>query len=588
MLTATKPRARLGDLLVAHGIITEEQLVGALQVQQRGDKEKLLGEILVDLGYAGPEQVLSAVAEACGMPFVRLTSQLMDPDVRGALPEAFCQKRGVLPLFRVCDVLTVAVSEPANVFLADEIAQVAGINVQIVAATADDIYRTLEQTRGEDQSPAAPELMGEPQTADGFRGIEDYESAYGNWPTEKMVHMLVQEAMRAGASAIHLEPDEKVLRVRFRIDGVLHVVMRPPTRLAAGLAGAFADMMGLSGQTASVAEGYRSARVTIQGQPVQLHIASVEGAFGPRTVVRLVREDEASRTLEKLGCDFDLLARYRGLIGGLRGLFIGAGPRDGGATTTLYTTLRDLDPVRLSICTFEACIGFHLPGVSQFSPATCGTTDAASAVSRILLQEPDVLMLDGVMDERVAKVAVEAAMDGRLVFAQVRAVDAADAIAKLADQIPRETLASVLRGVLAQRLVRTICPHCSAPYDPPTPLRRYLVEVAGSIEGFRKGRGCAACRHTGFLGRIGLFELVPLDPPLADLVRQGADADRLRAAARDAGHASLWVDGLNKVKAGITSLEELVNVLAGCPGRPASLEALEVRLHARQSERPVH
>ena len=580
MAPATKQRARLGDLLISRGVITEEQLAKALEVQRRGGQEKLLGEILVDLGYASQEQVLSAVAEACGVPFARLTADILDPDARDALPETFCQKHGILPLFRVRDVLTVAVPEPANVFLVDEIAQAAGISVQVVAATADNIYQMLEQTRAEDRTaPSADELAGHWQAGETLERAGEYEAVYGDWPPEKIADLVLHEAVRAGADAIHLEPDEKVLRVRFRIDGVLHVVMRPPARLAAGLTAAFVDLMGLSGR-AGAAEPCRSARIVVQGHAVQLHLASMEGSYGPRTVARLIREEEASRPLEKLGCEFKLLDRYRELVAGLHGLFVVAGPRASGVTTTLYSALGDLDPVRLNVCTFEACIGFHLTGLSQFSPATCGVAERAEAVARLFLQEPDVLMLDGVMDERVAAVAVEAALDERLVFAQTKALDAADAVARLAAWVSGDALASVLRGVLAQRLVRTICPQCKAPYDVPAALRRRLAETVGPIEGFSKGRGCAACRHTGFLGRIGLFELLPMEPDIANLVRQGADAELLRAAARQAAHPSLWTDGLNKTRAGITSLEEVMGALTRCPGREKAVEPIPDRTRA--------
>ncbi|MGB3086419.1 MAG: ATPase, T2SS/T4P/T4SS family [Phycisphaerae bacterium] len=583
MATTTKQRIRLGDLLVARGIVTEEQLAEALEVQRHGQQEKLLGEILVDSGFTDPEQVLSAVAEMSGVPFARLTPRLLDPEVRNTVPETFCRKHSVLPLFRVRDVLTVAVAEPANAFLVDETAQVAGVNVQTVAATMDNIYQMLEQTCAEDKvgPPAAPSerTADSPISAD-FQHAEDYESAYGNWPPEKVAGLLVQEAVAARASAIHLEPDQKVLRIRFRIDGVLHVVMRPPARLAAGLAAAFNDMMGFPAKGHPGAGWSRSTPLMIQGRPVQLHLASVDAAFGPRTIVRLVRDDEAERPLEQLGCDFNLLARCRELMSAPRGLVLVAGPRAAGTTTTLYSMLRDLDPVRLNVCTFEAYIGFHLPGVTQVSPATCGISDAASAVSRLLLQEPDVLALDDCLDERVAALAVEAARDDCLVFARVRALDAAGAVAALAGAVPPGALASVLRGVMAQRLVRTVCPHCRVAYDPPALLRRPLTETFGSLEGLTKGRGCPACRRTGFLGRIGLFELVPADGDLPELTRAGAEPDALRAAARDAGYPSLWTDGVNKAKAGITSLEEVVDVLQNCPGRPPSLESLPQRLRS--------
>jgi len=568
MPTATKHRARLGDLLTARGVITPEQLTRALAVQQDGQQERLLGEILVDLGYATQEQVLSAVAAACGVPFARLTPQLVDPAVRSVLPAAFIQKHGVLPLFQVRDLLTVAVSEPSNIFLVDEIAHAAGLSVQIVAATADNIYRMLDETRADADEPTRlPDdgIDDLPTSAD-LLLPDDYESVYGAWPAGKVASLLIREAVRSRASTIHLEPDEKVLRIRFRTDGLLHVVMRPPVRLAAGLAAAFDEMMGTAGKVSPLLGVRRSARLLVQGRSVQIQVANLSGAFGPRTVVHLVRDDEARKPLEKLGCDVELLAAYRDLLAEGRGLVVVAGPRGSGVTTTLYSTLNALDPVRLNVCTMESCVHFSLPGVNQFAPATCGTADVSEIFSRLLLQQPDVLALDGVMDPQVARAAVEAALDGCLVLAHVPARDTADAIARLAADVSPEPLASALRGVLTQRLVRTVCLHCRTPYDPPASLRRRVTQAFGPVTEYVKGRGCGNCRQTGFHGQIGLFELTPVDAKLADLIRAGADVETLRDVVRSAGRHSIWLDAVNKIRAGITSVEEVMEVLAACPG----------------------
>jgi type IV pilus assembly protein PilB len=569
MPTATKHRARLGDLLISRGLITEGQLAIALAAQQQGQPQRLIGEILVDLGYVNREQVLSAVAEGCGVPFVHLTPVLVDLAARSALPEAFIRKHGVLPLFRVRDMLTVATPEPANLFLVDEIAHASGLSVQFVAASADSIYQVMERTLAEvkELEDDGPEDLAVNALGDGdILVANDFESVYGSWPIEKVAALLVREAIRTRAAALHLEPDEKVLRVRFGIDGQLHVVMRPPARLAASLTGAFEEMMGVGNHGHSSFNARRSGRLMVHGRSVQLHMTSLGGAFGPRVVIRLVRDDEATRPLSKLGCDFDLLASFRECIAPLRGLVVIAGPRASGATTTLYSTLNDLDPIRLNICTFEDSINYSLSGVNQFSPATCGTSDVAAILPRLLLQQIDVLALDCEMNGAVASSAVQAAIDGCLVLAQVRAGDAAEAIARLAAHAAVEDLAPALRGVLCQRLVRTVCPSCRAPYEPPAPLRRHVAEVFGPVQEYVRGRGCPACGRTGLLGQIGLFEWVPIDTTLADGIRERAGREALRAVIRAAGHPSLWDDGIHKVRAGLTSLEEVMKVLSGCPG----------------------
>jgi type II secretory ATPase GspE/PulE/Tfp pilus assembly ATPase PilB-like protein len=562
MTTATKTRARLGDLLVSRGVITREQLAHALDVQRQGQQEKLLGEILIDLEYATAEEILSSVAEGCGVPFAVLTPQLADPAVRDVLPEAFCQKHAVLPLFRVRNVLTVALSEPANVFLVDEIAHLCGASVQVVAATADHIRQMLQGARPGEGGGAATDVAPTPVgVPDEMLQPDDYESVYGNWPAEKVAALIVREALRSRASAIHLEPEERVVRVRFRIDGMLHVVMRPPIRLAEGLAAA----LGAFAQPPAPSQG-PPPRPPLPGEPVQMHLEVLRGAFGPRWTIRLVREGQAQMALEKLGCDFPLLQKYRDLIAERRGLLVVAGYRDCGATTTLYSTLQALDPVRLNVCTYEGSVAYRLAGVNQFSPATTEVADAAEAVRRLLRHQPQVLMLDDCLAPAVAAVAVEAARDGCLVLARVRAADAAAAVARLAADVPPDDLVPALRGVLAQRLVRVVCSQCRTSYDPPAAVRRPVGEALDSVNHFVKGRGCPACRRTGFLGRIGLFELVPIEGAVAEAVRGGAGQDAVRQAARAAGCPSLWTDGIHKVRAGITSLEEVLAVLADCPG----------------------
>ncbi|HUU31671.1 MAG TPA: ATPase, T2SS/T4P/T4SS family [Phycisphaerae bacterium] len=571
MIPLDKHRARLGDLLLARGVITQDQLAKALEVQQRGQRDRLLGEILVDLGYATADQVLEALAEGCGVPFAHLTPHLVDAAVRSSLPEAFIRKYGVLPLFRVRDTLTVAVPEPSNLFLIDEIAHTAGLGVQVVAATADNIYQMIEHAQTGDAAAApAAEPSADWATSGEAALSENYESVYGHWPTEKFADLLLREAIRARAAAIHLEPEEKVLRIRWTVDGALRVVMRPPVRLAAALADAFDAMMG-AGPTLPAAGLPRSARLLIDGHAVQLHKVSLGGAFGPRTLIRIVRDAEAQRPLEKLGCDFEPLARFREVLAERRGLVLIAGLASSGVTTTLYSALGALDPVHLNLCTLEATIHFNLSGVNQFSPVTCGTADVADAMARLLLHQPDVVVLDGCMNNGVVGAAVEAAMDGGLVLAQVRGLDVADAVLRLADRVRPGKLATALRAVLAQRLVRTVCPHCRSAYEPPAALRRRIADLGGPIEAYTRGRGCPACGRTGYLGRIGLFELVTVTPALRELLQAGSEADALRAAFRAAGRPSLWVDGMNKVRAGITTVEEIMAVLAGCPAeRPGS------------------
>jgi type IV pilus assembly protein PilB len=585
MANMNKNRVRLGDLLVQRGVLTADQLARALEAQQNGRQQHLIGEILVDMGYASKDQVLSAVAESCNVPFARLVPQLADPSIRNVLPEAFLQKHGVLPLFRIRDVLTVATAEPSNLFLVDEIAHVAGLNVQLVAATPDNIYQMIEQAGQQKDEPQTDEAAAEGFFAADMALMDDYDTAYGTWPPEKVMHLLLREAVRSRASAIHLEPDEKVLRVRFCIDGVLHVVMRPPSRLAAGLTGALEEIVGGgAARDATAGDAARSARLLVQGKAVQLHLVALGTAFGPRVTVRLVRGDEAQQPLEKLGCDFELLAQYREMIASLRGLVVVAGPRASGLTTTLYSTLNALDPVRLNVCTFEGSINFNVPSVSQFSPPTCGTAQPEAAIGRVLLQQPDVLVLDCEMNDAAWVIAAEAARDGCLVIARLRAADAADAIARLAARVPPDILSVALRGVLAQHLVRTICPHCRMTYEPPAHVKQRVAEAFGPVEAYVKGRGCSRCARTGLAGQIGLFERVSVDGNLAPRLERPQGRGEWREAIRAAGYPSLWVDGINKVRAGITSLDEVAMALSGYPSeslmQPAASHVQPIAAHS--------
>jgi type IV pilus assembly protein PilB len=565
-MVVTGERLRLGDVLVEQGVITQEQLADALDSQRQSGNKRLLGETLVHLGCCAEDDIVSALAENYGVPYAKITPKIVDASIIDSLPKEFLDRHKVLPLFKVRDVLTVAMAEPSNMFLVDEMGQISGCKIQVVAASAQDIAHTLESYVSsanvfviddiiEDIDAEDFELM-ESQIDD----IANPEEAGEHSPVVKLVNYLVFDAVRQGASDIHIEPDDNVTRVRYRVDGGLFEAFRPPHRMHASLVSRIKIMSQLDISERRLPQD-GGIHVMMQGRPIDLRVSTLPGPFGEKVVIRVLDNRSVMVNVEKLGFEYDMLEGFKKMIGHPNGILLVTGPTGSGKSTTLYSVLSELNQPEVNICTAEDPIEFNLRGINQFQiNEKIGFTFAATLRS-LLRQDPDIIMIGEIRDEETAAIAVQAALTGHLVISTLHTNDAAAAVTRLFNVgVEPYLVSATLVGVLAQRLVRKICTHCKETYSPPVHLRRLAGEKLDGLDTFYRGKGCSKCRNTGYNGRIGIFEMLLMNDDLRDKIIHNSSLDEIRATAIKSDMHTLRADGLSKVKAGVTTLEEIIQI----------------------------
>jgi len=557
-------KTQLGQLLLARGVVTQEQIDTALAEQTDSGHRKLLGELLVEMEYCTENQIAAALAEAYGVPYAQVTPKLCDPRAVEMLPRDFLEEHSVLPLFKVHDVLTVAVNEPTNVFLIDEIERLSGCRVRVVCSTTKDIKATLQA-----YLPAANVFVIDDILDD--EGLEEFtlienitedisnlEEVAGQSPVVKLVNYLLFNAVRENASDIHIEPDEKRLRVRYRVDGRLYEKMHPPHQMHAAIVSRIKIMAELDiAQRRLPQDG--GIHVLVEGRPIDLRVSVMPGNFGEKVVIRVINPQKILYNLESLGFTYDNLLKFREVIQVPNGIVLVTGPTGSGKNTTLYAALSELNSEEVNICTVEDPVECNITGINQFQVNTGAGFEFSTALRSLLRQDPDIIMVGEIRDKPTANIAVQAALTGHLVLSTLHTNDAPGAVTRLVDLGAAPYLVSAsLKGVLAQRLVRKICPNCKTEYEPPASLLKSIEALGDKTQTFYRGLGCKKCRNTGYAGRIAIHELFIPDEAVMELINNQVSTKRLRAEALQRGMVPLQLDGFEKVKAGIVSIEEIL------------------------------
>ncbi|MEM6553138.1 MAG: GspE/PulE family protein [Planctomycetota bacterium] len=571
-----KPK-RVGDLLLEHGLVTSEQIDQAIDFQKNRKERKLLGEVVVELGFVTDEQVLEVVADAQDLPFTRLNHSLADPSLQELLPREFCESTPALPLFLVGGKLTVAIAEPDNVFLAEEIERRTGHPVQLVIAPPKDILDTLGDPESEGFSIDEVITSIDIDSADvsvienDLTDLADDAAAEGS-PVIKLVNFLIFDAVKERASDIHIEPDENRLRVRFRVDGRLSEKICPPARLAPAVASRIKIMAGLDISERRLPQD-GAITLGIERRQVDLRVSTMPGKFGEKVVMRIADQKNAISNLDLLGFSPDMLNKLRLQIHQPNGVVLVTGPTGSGKSTTLYSALAEINRDDINISTVEDPVEFNIPGVNQFQVQEKAGFSFASALRALLRQDPDVVMLGEIRDEETARIATQAAMTGHLVVSTLHTNDAPSAVTRIQNMgIEPYLVAAAVRGVLAQRLVRKLCPHCKEPDTSSSEERSPAAQALFArypelAEKSFHGTGCSKCRDSGFAGRLGLYELyIPGDSGL-DAIANGAGLQQLRTLATagddpSASYTTLLDDGLDKVRQGLTTVEEVLRATA--------------------------
>ncbi|MGB7158910.1 MAG: GspE/PulE family protein [Tepidisphaeraceae bacterium] len=563
-MIATLQRKPLGQLLLNKGLIKPEQLERALDEQKRSNHQKLLGEVLVELRICTEDQITEALAQAYGVPYARVSPKIADPKVISVLPKEFLEKHQVLPLFFVEGVLTVAVPEPANVFLLEEIERLSGYQVQVVAATTRDIKATLQAYLPNDKVFVIDDIIEEVQPEEfalietvKVQDIANLEQAAGDSPVIKLVNYCIYNAVKEAASDIHIEPGDGYLRIRYRIDGRLTEKLRPPHQMSAAVTSRIKIMAGLDISERRLPQD-GGIHVLMDKRPIDLRISTMPGKHGEKCVIRVIDNDKASVNLEKLGFGYETLKQWRKLIAMPNGIVLVTGPTGSGKSTTLYAVLQELNADDTNICTVEDPVEYALNGVNQFQVNEKAGFGFPNALRALLRQDPDIMMVGEIRDAETAKLATQAALTGHLVLSTLHTNDAPGAITRLFNLgIEPYLVGATVCGVLAQRLVRKLCQNCREPYDASPNERRQIEKAAGEVSSLYRPKGCSRCRNLGFMGRIGIYELLVPDDTMTERISQGATLNEIREIAKSLGMKTLRVDGVEKVKAGITTLEEV-------------------------------
>ena len=561
---AVENKTQLGQLLLERNIVTAEQIERALTEQKEKGHRKLLGELLVEMGYCTENQIASALAKAYGVPYAQVGPKICDPKVLEKLPRVFLEEHIVLPLFEVRGVLTAAVSEPANVFLIDEIERISGCKVQIVCSTSKDIKATVQT-----YLPAANVFVIDDIIDDD--GLEDFslienitqdigniEEIAGQSPVVKLVNYLLYNAVRENASDIHIEPDDKKLRVRYRVDGKLYEKICLPHQMHAAIVSRIKIMAELDiAQRRLPQDG--GIHVLVEGRPIDLRVSVMPGNFGEKVVVRVIDPQKVLFNLESLGFTYENLKLFRKVLQAPNGIVLVTGPTGSGKNTTLYAALSELNHEDVNICTVEDPVECNITGINQFQVNPAAGFEFSTALRSLLRQDPDIIMVGEIRDHTTANIAVQAALTGHLVLSTLHTNDAPGAVTRLLDlDIAPYLVSASLIAILAQRLVRKICPNCKTEYEPPSSIRKVVEKAGGKFDGFCRGVGCKKCRNTGFAGRIAIHELFVPNEEIMEMITDQTSLKKLRAKGLQNGMVSLQSDGIEKVRAGIISIEEVL------------------------------
>ncbi|MDI3522481.1 MAG: type pilus assembly protein PilB [Bacillota bacterium] len=547
---------RLGDLLVDQGLLTRDQLAQALKRQQETGER--LGQALVSLGYVTPRQIAEVLEFQLGIPHVTLADFPPEEEALRSIPGTLARRHQVLPLRISGSALLLAMADPLNVVAVDEVRLASGYEVRPAVATEEEIaqeirnhYGALENVAQESRRLSQSRTREEP--------VPGSPSGTDSAAAINIVDSLFAQAVEARASDIHIEPLDEDLRVRFRIDGVL----QPVINLNSGVLGPLISRIKvMAGMDIAERRAPQDGRIELKqgGHEIDVRVSTLPTIRGEKVVLRLLDKTTRIMSLSALGFAAQALTGFRQLIARPYGMVLVTGPTGCGKTTTLYAALRTLNTPQQNIITIEDPVEYQIPGINQVQVNPKAGIDFATGLRAILRQDPNIIMVGEIRDSETADVAIRSALTGHLVLSTLHTNDAAGTITRLLDMgVEPYLVASALAGVVAQRLVRCVCPRCEEEYLP-EPEEWTLLELGPDRppEPLKRGRGCPACRYTGYWGRTAIQESMVVTPALRRLILAKASAEEIRAAALQEGMIPLLQDGVAKVLAGRTTIAEVI------------------------------
>ena len=560
MVTTQRQPKQLGQILLEQGLISEEHLQRALD--EHRNTPKSLGRVLIDLGYIRERDLVRALAEQVGLEFVDLTEYRIDAAATALLPEALCRRYRALPIGEEDGKLLVAMSDPANVYALDDIRTITGRDVRPVVATANDVEQSIQKFSGMGEQVEA--LATEAADALDTEAGVTVEAAIEDAPIVKLVQAIMTQAAADRASDVHIEPTETDVRVRFRVDGVLHEVMHSPKSIQGGLISRLKVMGDLNIAEKRIPQDGRVS-LRVSNRNLDLRLATLPTVHGEKIVIRILDKTNALLHLSELGFLPQAFESYERSFRKPYGAILVTGPTGSGKSTTLYATLNIVNSIDRHIVTVEDPVEYRLPGVNQIQVNPKAGLTFASALRSILRADPDIILIGEIRDRETAMIAVESALTGHLVLSSLHTNDAPSAITRLIEmQVETFLVGSAIDCVVAQRLARKLCEKCKQAYAPE---ERELIE-AGFAESrvpdlglFFRPSGCQSCSNTGYRGRIGLYEVMPMTEEIERLTVERASSETVKRVAIEQGMYTLRDDGLHKAASGLTSIEEIARVV---------------------------
>jgi type IV pilus assembly protein PilB len=562
---------RLGDLLVKEKVITAEQLEQATKLQK--ETHVRLASALVKLNFLSDEDVTNFLSRQYGVPAINLSYFEIDPAVIKLIPYETAKRYQILPLSRVGASLTIAMVDPTNVFAMDDIKFMTGFNIEPVVASESSIVEGIDKSYGTSKEEELESVMAsmnegdagdvEVQAEEQEMELKELEKAADEAPIVKLVNLVLTNAVKRGASDIHMEPYEKEFRVRFRIDGVLQAIMTPPLKLKDAITSRLKIMAKLDiSEKRLPQDGRIMLKMQIGGKKKQLdfRVSTLPTLWGEKIVLRLLDKENLRLDMTKLGFEQESLTKFQKAILKPYGMVLVTGPTGSGKTNTLYSSISQLNQPDTNIMTAEDPVEFQLGGVNQVQMKEQIGLNFATALRAFLRQDPNIILVGEIRDFETAEIAIKAALTGHLVLSTLHTNGAPETITRLMNMgIEPFLVATSVHLICAQRLVRRICKDCAEPVEmPPQALidEGFTPEESKTVT-IMKGKGCATCNKTGYKGRTGLYEVMEVDDEIRELVLVGASAVELKKKAIERGMITLRRSGLMKVAQGWTTLEEV-------------------------------
>ena len=556
---------RIGELLIRMGKLTAEQLEEALQ-RHKQTSGKRLGQTLVELEYITEKDLVECLAEQLGLPHVWLRKGLIDPKIVPLIPKDKAELYQAIAMFRVGDDLTVAMSDPQSLFVIDQLTSITGCRIQPVVCRQEEIQHFIneyyDKSIGMDQFLSSlDETDVELVTEKMETSVSELEELAEDSPIINLVNLMILNAIKDRASDIHVEPDSKLVRVRYRVDGVMHEVITQRKDLHAAIVSRIKVMAGLDiGERRRPQEG--RIHVVADGREIDLRVSSLPTILGEKIVLRILDQSQSIVSIEKLGFRDKALEAFNYMLSQPYGMILVTGPTGSGKTTTLYSALAEISNIETNIITIEDPVEYQLPLINQVQVNERTDLSFANILRHVLRQDPNIIMVGEIRDKETAEIAIQAALTGHLVISTLHTNDSAGAITRLVDMgIEPFLISSALMGVIAQRLCRRICPDCCTTYIPPAELLHRIGWPGKENISLHRGSGCKKCYDSGYKGRAGVYEILLADTNLKKTIVANPALDDLRAARAKSGLPSLKQAGFELVRQGITTIEEVMRVV---------------------------